>query len=37
MVRLLNAERAGNPVVALAPSLRKTGKLVKLVGADATS
>jgi DNA polymerase III subunit delta len=28
---LLNAERAGNPVVALAPSLRKTGKLVKLV------
>lgn len=28
---LLNAERAGNPVVAIAPTLRKTGKLIKLV------
>lgn len=30
---LLNAERAGNPVVAIAPTLRKTGKLIKLVDA----
>ncbi|HTG38222.1 DNA polymerase III subunit delta [Sphingomonas sp.] len=30
---LLNAERAGNPVVAIAPTIRKTGKLLKLVDA----
>lgn len=30
---LLNAERAGNPVVAIAPTVRKAGKLVKLVAA----
>lgn len=29
---LLAAERAGNPVVALAPSIKGTGKLAKLVG-----
>ena len=28
---LLNAERAGNPVVAIGPALKATGKLVKLV------
>jgi DNA polymerase-3 subunit delta len=31
---LLSAERAGNPVVALAPSVKGTGKLVKLVSAS---
>jgi len=30
MAALLDAERAGNPVVALAPSAKTTGKLVKL-------
>lgn len=34
---LLAAERAGNPVVALGPSLKNTGKLVKLVSAAANA
>ncbi|WP_315762422.1 DNA polymerase III subunit delta [Sphingomonas sp. Y38-1Y] len=34
---LLAAPRAGNPVVAIAPSLRKTGKIVKLVDAAANA
>jgi DNA polymerase III subunit delta len=34
---LLAAPRAGNPVVAIGPSLRKTGKIVKLVDAAANA
>jgi DNA polymerase III subunit delta len=30
---LLNAERTGNPVIAIAPTVRKTAKIVKLVEA----
>lgn len=30
---LLNAERAGNPVIAIAPTVRKTAKIVKLADA----